>query len=215
MAKFQDNQSVILNWKETQEKIQDICKLLEKGDLVYLKFDLNSSHLLYAIPCIISATLKCAFTFCDDIQANCVLSVTQSDIYFKRFHANPNCPNPILYWVQTSGTSGLKKVIGVPSSCIWPNIQDFMTVFHPKIIFSAAPPTFDPFYLDVFVSFLSKSPLILTSQNVSKITKFILKLLVICDKQIVILLTFLKRSRVKVDPNWLTFWRETMSIFVS
>ena len=74
----------------------------------------------------------------------------------------------ILYCVLTSGTSETRKLVKVPPTCIWPNVQDFCQLFQlseKDTIFCAAPPSFDPFYLDVYVAFLTKSTLLMTSQN--------------------------------------------------
>ena len=74
-----------------------------------------------------------------------------------------------LYHVGTSGTStGTKKIISVPIEAIWLNIKDFSACFklsEKDVIFSAAPPTFDPFYLDLFVAFLAQATLFLTSRK--------------------------------------------------
>ena len=78
----------------------------------------------------------------------------------------------ILYSVMTSGTSSSPKLVKVPSTCIWPNIQDFCQLFElskEDTIFGAAPPSFDPFYLDVFVTFLSNATLLLTPQQTKAI----------------------------------------------
>ena len=71
-----------------------------------------------------------------------------------------------IYHVKTSGTSAKRKTISVPAESFLPNVQDFLTHFslNKGIIFNAAPPTFDLFYLDLVFSLLSKSCLLLTSQ---------------------------------------------------
>ena len=80
----------------------------------------------------------------------------------------------LVYVVQTSGTSGVRKTVFVSERSIWPNIQDFDRIFKLKKtdkIFAAAPPTFDPFCVDLFL-FLFKEcsilfvPSSIKSQNV-------------------------------------------------
>ena len=76
------------------------------------------------------------------------------------------CPNPfsdLIYVVQTSGTSGTRKTVFVSERSIWPNVDDFDRIFDLKSfdkIFAASPPTFDPFYVDLFLWISKKSILI-------------------------------------------------------
>ena len=102
-----------------------------------------------------------------------VLSMTPDGKFdLKVFRNESPSQENILYSVMTSGTSSSPKLVKVPSTCIWPNIQDFCQLFKlskEDTIFGAAPPSFDPFYLDVFVTFLSNATLLLTPQQTKAI----------------------------------------------
>ena len=61
----------------------------------------------------------------------------------------------IAYVLQTSGTTGLPKLISVPHSCLIPNILDLSRVFSlspSDICVLTAPPTFDPSLVQVLTS---------------------------------------------------------------
>ena len=147
--------------------VEQVVRLISALDgTIELLFDWNTSDCIYIVPCIIAISLtpNCSFYIRDlkssQIElASAVLTLDRD----KQFHLQtlkneaPAREN-ILYCVMTSGTSSRPKLVKVPSTCIWPNIQDFCQLFKlsEEIIFSAAPPCFDPFYLDVFVTFLSK-----------------------------------------------------------
>ena len=85
----------------------------------------------------------------------------------------------LIYVVQTSGTSGIRKRVFVSERSIWPNVDDFNRIFDLKKfdkIFAASPPTFDPFYVDVFLWISKKSILVFVpttlkcqSSNLSKV----------------------------------------------
>ena len=75
-----------------------------------------------------------------------------------------DCPSipfsDLVYVVQTSGTSGVRKTVFVSERSIWPNVDDFDRIFSLKKtdkIFAAAPPTFDPFYVDLFLFLCNSS----------------------------------------------------------
>ena len=79
----------------------------------------------------------------------------------------------LLYVVQSSGTtkdSGKEnnKLIFVPGTSIISNVYDFQKEFQlPKcsVLFTASPPTFDPFYLDLILAFYTHSTVLLVSQS--------------------------------------------------
>lgn len=62
----------------------------------------------------------------------------------------------MVYVVQTSGTSGgVRKTVFVGDTSISSNVDDFDRTFQIKPtdkIFAAAPPTFDPFYVDLLLA---------------------------------------------------------------
>ena len=75
----------------------------------------------------------------------------------------------VIYAIQTSGTtSSDRKTIMVTESSLRPNIEDFCKIFFskPQHIFMASPPTFDPFYLDLFCGVASGSALVCVPQKV-------------------------------------------------
>ena len=141
---------------------------------IELLFDWNSIECIYMIPCIIAISLspKCSFHIRDPKSSKTVSTSTVLTLDSEGEYALQNLKNEaphneenILYSVMTSGTSSSPKIVKVPSSCFWPNVQDFCQLFKlskKDTIFSASPPSFDPFYLDVFVACLSKSTLLLT-----------------------------------------------------
>ena len=121
---------------------------------------------------------KCSFYIRDPksrqvVPTSAVLSMTPDGKFdLKVFRNELSSQENILYSVMTSGTSSSPKLVKVPSTCIWPNIQDFCQLFKlskEDTIYSAAPPSFDPFYLDVFVTFLSNATLLLTPQQTKAI----------------------------------------------
>ncbi len=61
-------------------------------------------------------------------------------------------PTDVVYVLYTSGTTGHPKMVCVPHSSIVPNIVDLRSRFNincDDVIFSAAPLTFDPSYVEV------------------------------------------------------------------
>lgn len=80
------------------------------------------------------------------------------------------------YGVMTSGTTGLLKIIQVPWSCILLNIEELMEEFQVNendCILLASPFTFDPFFVELFLSLLSGCSL-LTVPNTIKLCSTVL-----------------------------------------
>ena len=79
----------------------------------------------------------------------------------------------LVYIVQTSGTTTAfeetnSRLIFVPEQSIMPNIYDFYKEFRVRkgsLMFAASPPTFDPFYVDLFLAFYTKSTLLFVPQS--------------------------------------------------
>lgn len=101
-----------------------------------------------------------------------------------KIHHRPVKPGgEIIYAVQTSGTSsekGFRKVVWVPRASIWPNVVDFAARFPigPNgLIFAAAPVTFDPFYVDLFLSLLTNTPLLMVDEKCKKRPKRLAEIL--------------------------------------
>ena len=100
----------------------------------------------------------------ESLQFN-IITVNYKD---KKSHLNNNLvqnQQDLVYIVQTSGTTSPtpmenQKLIFVSAQCILPNIHDFQKEFQlaeNSIIFSASPPTFDPFYVDLLLAFRTNS----------------------------------------------------------
>ena len=179
-VKYHDSKtSFCLTFQHLYNEVKNVTNLLEgtHHKIVKLNFDLNKKEIAFIIPAIIGVALSDENTFfvsnsvlSDQIE-NGVLSYENGSFNYVEIQENQShlCNKNILYCVQTSGTSGRRKTVQVPDSCILPNIEDFQRIFYlseKDVIFSAAPPSFDPFYLDVFVSILSNATLLMTSQTV-------------------------------------------------
>ncbi len=91
----------------------------------------------------------------------------------------------LAYVVQTSGSTGNRKTVIVSQASIALNVQDFQRCFRLRVsqtILSASPPTFDPFYIDVFLAFLSGAKLVFASSALKAKSKTLAK--VIAEKRI-------------------------------
>ncbi|KAK6052671.1 hypothetical protein COOONC_09825 [Cooperia oncophora] len=79
-----------------------------------------------------------------------------------------NTPKGLCYVIRTSGSTGVPKLVGVPYSCIEPNIEDFRERFaisHEDIILCSTSFLFDPSIVELFLSFVSGARLLLVSDN--------------------------------------------------
>lgn len=87
----------------------------------------------------------------------------------------------LAYAVQTSGTTGRKKSVLVPHTCICPNIVDFSTnlwnVTGKDVIFGAAPPTFDPHVVELFAALMGGASVFYTTPEVKQNASLLAKLL--------------------------------------
>ena len=151
--------------------------------VIGLDFNVNKPSIIYILPAIIAILKHPTFSFqvlnpdSDEEEFNALISPSVSNnsdsvgpLFVKNLHFNDVKVKDSIYQVKTSGTTpGGQTLISVFHDSIWPNFCDFSRIFgldHSDVIFSAAPPTFDPFYLDVLLSFLSSACLLLTSQKV-------------------------------------------------
>ncbi|XP_076346955.1 LOW QUALITY PROTEIN: aminoadipate-semialdehyde dehydrogenase [Tachypleus tridentatus] len=85
--------------------------------------------------------------------------------------SNNDCQNDHLtsklqlaYLIQTSGTTGIPKVVKVPHSCIIPNILHLRSLFsidEKDIVLLISPFTFDPSMVEVFISLSSGASLLI------------------------------------------------------
>ncbi|XP_065584190.1 beta-alanine-activating enzyme-like isoform X2 [Artemia franciscana] len=70
----------------------------------------------------------------------------------------------IAYVVSTSGTTGKSKIVHVTYNSILPNIKDLKSIYNvtgKDVIFLAAPLSFDPAAVDIYLSLYTKSTLII------------------------------------------------------
>ena len=98
-------------------------------------------------------------TLCDD-NINIVVS--------QNIGINGCLPPDCAYIIKTSGTTGASKLVYVTNSSIVPNIKDIaaeLQVTKRDIILMSSPPTFDPHIIDVFVSLMSGSTLLILSRQ--------------------------------------------------
>ncbi|EEC14715.1 peptide synthetase, putative, partial [Ixodes scapularis] len=95
--------------------------------------------------------------------------------------ATPVPGHRIAYVMQTSGTTGEPKTVQVPHRCIVPNILHLRTIFtvSPRdVVFQAAPFTFDPSVVEVFLALTAGATLVMTSEAVKRIPRAVVRLLV-------------------------------------
>uniref|UniRef100_A0A1B6DJX3 Uncharacterized protein n=4 Tax=Clastoptera arizonana TaxID=38151 RepID=A0A1B6DJX3_9HEMI len=77
-----------------------------------------------------------------------------------------------LYAVQTSGSTGLPKIVCVPEACILPNITQLRNEFavtQDDVILSASPFTFDPSIIELFLTFTTGASLFMVSDEIKAI----------------------------------------------
>ncbi|XP_047475813.1 beta-alanine-activating enzyme-like isoform X1 [Penaeus chinensis] len=87
----------------------------------------------------------------------------------------------LAYAITTSGSTGIPKFVYVPHRCIIPNIYDFVKIFRIGIedaIFCAAPLTFDPSVVDLFMAFKTGAKLVMVAPQVLKIPDVFLDIMI-------------------------------------
>ncbi|XP_027238806.2 beta-alanine-activating enzyme [Penaeus vannamei] len=87
----------------------------------------------------------------------------------------------LAYVITTSGSTGIPKFVYVPHRCIIPNINDFVKTFRIRIedvIFCAAPLTFDPSVVDLFMAFKTGAKLVMVAPQVLKIPDLFLNIMI-------------------------------------
>lgn len=85
------------------------------------------------------------------------------------------------YTMFTSGTTGEPKVVRVPHECALMNVQHLRSIFNiskEDIIFQAAPMTFDPCVIEIFLALTTGAQLVLTSEAVKRIPRALTQLLI-------------------------------------
>ncbi|XP_071549998.1 beta-alanine-activating enzyme isoform X2 [Panulirus ornatus] len=83
----------------------------------------------------------------------------------------------VAYVIPTSGSTGIPKYVYVPHLCIIPNIIDLVKLFEvgqEDCIFCAAPLTFDPSVVDLFLAFKAGARLVMVSPYLLKIPVLLL-----------------------------------------
>ncbi|XP_035681596.1 beta-alanine-activating enzyme-like [Branchiostoma floridae] len=122
---------------------------------------------------------------CSHLQVSTVASpsLLQHGLILVRVLATPPTPSrsPLAYRLQTSGTTGQPKTVGVPHSCIVPNILHLRSLFEVTthdVIFSASPVTFDPCIVELFLALSSRAALLMVPEEVKKAPRFLADVLV-------------------------------------
>lgn len=95
-------------------------------------------------------------------------------------------PIQICYTIQTSGSTGLPKIVRVPFQCILPNILQLKNLFQISSldrIYVNSPSTFDPFIVDLFLALSTGASLIMTENTLRLSPEKLLKIL-FYDKKI-------------------------------
>ncbi|KFO37382.1 Acyl-CoA synthetase family member 4 [Fukomys damarensis] len=79
------------------------------------------------------------------------------------------CKDCLAYVLHTSGTTGIPKIVRVPHVCVLPNVQHFQELFDitpEDVLFMAAPLTFDPSVVEIFVALSSGASLLIVPTSV-------------------------------------------------
>ncbi|XP_050703998.1 beta-alanine-activating enzyme-like [Eriocheir sinensis] len=118
-------------------------------------------------------------------------------------------PKSLVYVVPTSGTTGTPKCVYVPHAAIVPNIHDLEKLFKVTSedrVFCAAPLTFDPSVIDLFLAFQVGAGLVMVSPKTLRTPRLLLKVLV--ETKVTILQAtptlFLSLGRGSVRENLLS-----------
>ena len=180
-----------LCFSDVRKDISNVRAQLKKYIKIHLNtciiigLDFNEERptdIIKIVPAILAISLhpNCSFTVLGKNKSpkvKCTHILDISSLILKSLNSASTVNNgqDFLYHVQTSGTTaphndddddGGGKVISVTLDALWPNVCDFINFFElneHSTIFSAAPPSFDPFYLDVITAFVSKASLLFTS----------------------------------------------------
>nr|CAD7443143.1 unnamed protein product [Timema bartmani] len=108
------------------------------------------------------------------------------------------------YAIKTSGTTGESKLIQVPHRCIVPNIQDLrgrLNLQPNDVIFQAAPLTFDPSIVDIFLALSSGAALLVVSNEVRLSHTRLSESLFPCTAT-----PYLGVTVMQVTPSFLSWW---------
>ncbi|KAK6737408.1 hypothetical protein RB195_019860 [Necator americanus] len=73
------------------------------------------------------------------------------------------------YFISTSGTTGSAKLVGVPYSCIGPNIEDFserFSITSDDLVLCSTSFCFDPSIVELFLTFTSGAQLLLVPDRI-------------------------------------------------
>ncbi|KAK3866768.1 hypothetical protein Pcinc_027726 [Petrolisthes cinctipes] len=110
-----------------------------------------------------------------DTQVVSINTDTQSE--FKKCHSMRD----LAYVISTSGSTGSPKIVYVPHSCIIPNITDLVSVFQlnsQDCILAAAPLTFDPSVVDMFMAFQIGAALVVPSRTLLRTPRLLVGIMV-------------------------------------
>lgn len=105
------------------------------------------------------------------------IQIYDSEMSIWKIHDTVTLYENIVYVVETSGTTGSAKLICVEENCIASNIFALLEVFQlsEEIIYFGTPLTFDPSMIELFLSLISGSCLLLVDIHLKNIPKLILQ----------------------------------------
>ena len=112
--------------------------------------------------------------------------------------------NDIVYAVQTSGTTGHRKIVYVSRNSVFSNVKDFINEFQDcQNIVICAPPTFDPFYVDVFLGIQTKKHVHFLSNKLKNLPRKLSSLInsISCKNRLLIQMTPSLFKTLEIELN--------------
>lgn len=105
------------------------------------------------------------------------MQIQDDVIYIWKINDTDYLYKDIVYIVKTSGTTGKSKFISVEENCIASNIFSLLEIFHlsDEIIYFGTPLTFDPSMIELFLSLVSGSCLLIVDSESKQIPNLCLQ----------------------------------------
>ncbi|XGW10442.1 hypothetical protein V3C99_012158 [Haemonchus contortus] len=158
---------------KVREKVSSFARVFEHvaSGLVALCMK-RSAELVCVVVCFLEKRVPFVFVQSKDealsLRARWLFDGKQL-VEFSRGDVNINdAVSDLCYVIKTSGSTGKPKLVGVPYSCIEPNIEDFrerLSISHEDIILGSTSFLFDPSMVEMFLSFVSGALLLLVPDN--------------------------------------------------
>ncbi|VDO27264.1 unnamed protein product [Haemonchus placei] len=158
---------------KVREKVSSLVRVFEHvtSGLVALCIK-RSADLVCVVVCLLEKRVPFVFVQSEDeaISSNARWFFDGKQLAeFSRSHVSiDDASNDLCYVIKTSGSTGKPKLVGVPYSCIEPNIEDFrerLSISHEDIILGSTSFLFDPSIVEMFLSFVSGALLLLVPDN--------------------------------------------------